>query len=151
MDEWYPGDGFDALLRGHLRPDFQSIQYLSRSAPVSQRPILDNSLDNSLGPWSEDQGPSTKVLGPRTLSRGSWTAFRVSSFSAAASRTPNRGYLGWLLELDRFGSRGGRWFGVVSSAYFPSLTLFLPVQVAVIFGARTYPNLLPHFRSVLIG
>ena len=92
--KWCPLRGFDALLRGHLRPDFQSIQYLSRSAPVSQRPILDNSLDNSLGPWSEGQGPSTKVCGPRTLSRGLWTEFRGSSFAAAASWTPDQGLLG---------------------------------------------------------
>ena len=55
--EWCPGDGFDALPRDHPRPDFQSIQYLSRQPPVSQRPILDNSLDNSQGPWTVDHGP----------------------------------------------------------------------------------------------
>ena len=78
---WCPGDGFDALPRDHPRPDFQSIQYLSRSASDSQRPILDNSLDNSLGPRSEGQGPGTKVRGPRTLSRGLWAEFRGSSFA----------------------------------------------------------------------
>ena len=55
--KWCPGDGFDALPRDHPRPDFQSIQYLSRQLPVSQRPILDNSLDNSHGPWTVDHGP----------------------------------------------------------------------------------------------
>ena len=37
---------------------------------------------------------------PRTASRG-------SSFAALASWTPDRGYLGWLLNPDRLGSRGG--------------------------------------------
>ena len=37
---------------------------------------------------------------PRTASRG-------SSFAARASWTPNRGYLGWLPDLDGLGLRGG--------------------------------------------
>ena len=44
-------------------------------------------------PWTLVRGPNTEVRGSRTLSRGSWT--------------PNRGYWGLLLDLDRFGSRGG--------------------------------------------
>ena len=52
-----PGAEFDALPRDQSRPDFQSIQYLSWSASASQRPILDNSLDNSQGPWTVDHGP----------------------------------------------------------------------------------------------
>ena len=33
------------------------------------------------------------------------------SFAVRASWTPNRGYLGWLLDLDRIGSRSGASFG----------------------------------------
>ena len=45
--------------------------------------------------------------GPPTLSRVSGTASSGSSIAAPASWTPNRGYLGWLLDLDRIGWRGG--------------------------------------------
>ena len=34
-----------------------------------------------------------------------------SSLSAAASGTANRGYRGWLLDLERIGSRGGAFVG----------------------------------------
>jgi len=74
---WCPGAEFDALPRDHSRPDFQSIQYLSRSAPVSQRPILDNSLDNSFGPRSADLEP--------------WILDRVSRFKLRGSRLVDAG------------------------------------------------------------
>ena len=41
------------------------------------------------------------------MGRDQRTAFRGSSFAAPASWTLDRGYLGWLLDLDRFGQRGG--------------------------------------------
>ena len=69
---WCPGDGFDALPRDHPRPDFQSIQYLSRKPPVSQRPILDNSLDNSQGPWTVGHRPGLL----EHLPTQTWIAFR---------------------------------------------------------------------------
>ncbi len=37
---------------------------------------------------------------PGTVSRG-------ASFTALPSWTPDRGYLGWLLDMDRIGSGGG--------------------------------------------
>ena len=44
------------------------------------------------------------------LGRVSGTASRGSSFAARASGTPKQGYWGWLLDLDRVGSRGGACF-----------------------------------------
>ena len=41
------------------------------------------------------------------LGRDPGTEFRSSSFAATASWTPNRGYLGWLLDMDRIEWRGG--------------------------------------------
>ena len=45
------------------------------------------------------------------LGRVSGTASRGSSFAARASWTPDRGYWGWLLDLDPIGSRGGAFVG----------------------------------------
>jgi len=69
--KWCPLRGFDALPRDHPRPDFQSIQYLSWSAPVSQRPILDNSLDNSPGPRIVDRFSRFKLRGSHLVDAGS--------------------------------------------------------------------------------
>ena len=80
-EEWCWWRGFDALLRDHPRPDFQSIQYLSRQPPVSQRPILDNSLDNSPRPSSGDSVSRLKLRGSHLPVAGP-------------------GYLGWLLGQD---------------------------------------------------
>ena len=33
------------------------------------------------------------------------------NFAAPVSRSPNRGYLGWLQDLDRIGQRGGAYVG----------------------------------------
>ena len=45
------------------------------------------------------------------LGRGSWASALGSSFAARASWTPDWGYLGWLLDLNRIGSRGGAHVG----------------------------------------
>ena len=95
---------FDAYAR---RQPVTESSYINRLANRTYRSTVKTLPATLPGPWSEGHEPSTKVRGPRTLSRGSCTASRGSSFAARASWTPNWGYWGWLLDMDRFGSSGG--------------------------------------------
>ena len=75
LKRWCQVDEFDTLPRDDPTPTFQSIQYLSWSVPLSQRPILDNSLDNSPEPWtlvrgSRDKQKSFTVYRPWDAQRG---------------------------------------------------------------------------------
>ena len=73
-------------------------------------PVVNRCIDILPEPWTLARGSASKHIGPWSTDLGSGTASRVQSFSARASRAPNRCYWGWLLDLDQIGSRGGAWF-----------------------------------------
>ena len=93
------GRRFDASYKRH--PVTES-SYINRLANRPYRSTIKTLPATLPEPWTMGRGPrsSTKVRGPRTLSRGSWTASRGSSFTARALWTPDRGYWGWLLDFE---------------------------------------------------
>ena len=59
------------------------------------------------------RGPRSKRLGPWSTELEPWFGDRVSRLKLRGSRLVDaeQRYLGWLLDLERIGSRGGAWFG----------------------------------------
>ena len=98
------GKRFDASYKRH--PVTES-SYINRLANRPYRSTVKTLPATLPEPWTTVRGPSSKHRGPRTLSRDPGIASRGSSFAAPAWWTPNRGYWGKLLDLDRIGSRGG--------------------------------------------
>ena len=72
MEKWENGARgrrFDAYYK---RQPVTETSYINRLANCLYRSTVKTLPATLPEPWSESQGPSTKVRGPRALSRGSW-------------------------------------------------------------------------------